>query len=97
MLDAGAQLGDQSLFGSVLMMVGQAEQDISSQQTQYEICVNMDVISALEAMLAEDMKKVDKSRKKLHSARLDMDSAKGRSALSIHSVRIAERIFVLVT
>lgn len=44
------------------MMVGQAEQDISSQQTQYEICVNMDVISALEAMLAVSVREGGRER-----------------------------------
>jgi hypothetical protein len=81
MKDAANQLcsaDPKSAFGNILEMVGDAEQEMATQIAYYEIMLTNDVITPLAAMLEEDTKKVDKTKKRLQNARLDMDSTRSR-------------------
>lgn len=69
---------EEGLFKDVLKMVGSTQTDVGAQLANYEMELSENVITALTDMIEEDMKKVDKSRKKLSSARLDMDAALNR-------------------
>ncbi|XP_003385510.1 PREDICTED: rho GTPase-activating protein 17-like [Amphimedon queenslandica] len=66
-----------SVLSNILKEVGQAQLDISSHLTEYEMAMENDIIQNINSIL-EECKKVDKAKKKLSSARLDMDGTRNR-------------------
>jgi hypothetical protein len=69
---------DTSILTNILKLVGQAELEISGNLTEYEIAMDEEIIQQLQHVLDEEIKKIERSKKKLHSARLDMDGIRNK-------------------
>lgn len=76
--EGGQALGQDSLLGAVMMLCGECLKELSNDEAHYERALESDIVGKLNAILEEEGPKVDKSKKKLNSARLDMDTAKSR-------------------
>ncbi|XP_065899740.1 rho GTPase-activating protein 44-like isoform X2 [Dysidea avara] len=86
--EGGQALGPDSLLGTVMMICGDCERELSSHETTYERALEADVVCRLNSILEEEGPKVDKSKKKLNSARLDKDTAKSRHTSAQKSAQV---------
>ncbi|KAG8186269.1 hypothetical protein JTE90_004615 [Oedothorax gibbosus] len=78
MIDAGADIGSGSPYGSALIKIGQAQQRLGAAEREFVRSAMTTYVSPLKRFLEGDMKTIMKERKILENKRLDLDACKSR-------------------
>ncbi|GFU32703.1 endophilin-B1 [Nephila pilipes] len=92
MIDAGADIGSGTPYGSALIKIGQAQQRLGAAEREFVRSAMTTYVSPLKRFLEGDMKTIMKERKILENKRLDLDACKSRlrKARSMESQANAE-------
>ncbi|XP_015919824.1 endophilin-B1 isoform X2 [Parasteatoda tepidariorum] len=92
MIDAGADLGSGTPYGTALIKIGQAQQRLGAAEREFVRASMTTFVSPLKRFLEGDMKTIVKERKILENKRLDLDACKSRlrKARSMESQANAE-------
>ncbi|GFU32701.1 endophilin-B1 [Nephila pilipes] len=78
MIDAGADIGSGTPYGSALIKIGQAQQRLGAAEREFVRSAMTTYVSPLKRFLEGDMKTIMKERKILENKRLDLDACKSR-------------------
>ncbi|CAL1277409.1 unnamed protein product [Larinioides sclopetarius] len=92
MIDAGADIGSGTPYGSALIKIGQAQQRLGAAEREFVRSAMTTYVTPLKRFLDGDMKTIVKERKILENKRLDLDACKSRlrKARSMESQANAE-------
>ncbi|GBM52594.1 Endophilin-B1 [Araneus ventricosus] len=92
MIDAGADIGSGTPYGSALIKIGQAQQRLGAAEREFVRSAMTTYVTPLKRFLEGDMKTIMKERKILENKRLDLDACKSRlrKARSMESQANAE-------
>ncbi|KFM77626.1 Endophilin-B1, partial [Stegodyphus mimosarum] len=92
MIEAGADLGSGTPYGSALIKIGQTQQRLGAAEREFVRAAMTTFVSPLKRFLDGDMKTIMKERKILENKRLDLDACKSRlrKARSLESQANAE-------
>ncbi|GIY16723.1 endophilin-B1 [Caerostris extrusa] len=92
MIDAGADIGSGTPYGSALIKIGQAQQRLGAAEREFVRSAMTTYVSPLKRFLEGDMKTIMKEKILLENKRLDLDACKSRlrKARSMESQANAE-------
>eukprot|EP00794_Sanderia_malayensis_P009068 gene9068-10036_t len=78
MIESANSLGNNSLFGIVLLQCGEIQAGLAAELANYDMEVDENVLSPLSKVLENEIPSIQSARKKLSKAGLDMDSLRTR-------------------
>ncbi|XP_034749699.1 rho GTPase-activating protein 17b isoform X2 [Etheostoma cragini] len=78
MQEGGSQLGDESLFGKMMDVCGEAEGKLAAELMHHEVQIERDILDPLNQLAEIEIPNILKQRKQLAKLVLDYDSAKTR-------------------
>ncbi|KAA8585057.1 hypothetical protein FQN60_003751 [Etheostoma spectabile] len=78
MQEGGSQLGDESLFGKMMDVCGEAEGRLAAELMHHEVQIERDILDPLNQLAEIEIPNILKQRKQLAKLVLDYDSAKTR-------------------
>lgn len=77
-MECSSSFSDGSLIGSILQQCGKNLSALAAEHTNYEFLLENDVLNKINQVLENDIPSIERLKKKLERAGLDMDSCKNR-------------------